>query len=288
MARAGLPVVTALTPPLCEGHHRPWRAKVNRPHALFVGDYNCGKSTIINALLRSPLVPTACEETTSVLTFIGPRAEPGVVLSALRGDSRIPLSKESFQAFRHGSVPPGSAEALFVEAGFSPFSQLVLVDSEGISSTANPELPALIAGRETPLVIVLVLDIEYWSARHSLNLLSRLAADHERLVLVANKADQVTAADLRRIRESASRRVQGAAARSLPFFSVSARLEASRGNPADEYRAGTKAAVREACDASFDGFRLALYEFEARYGARQTPPSPGIAFRRAQGASRRV
>jgi len=87
------------------------------------------------------------------------------------------------------------------------------------------------------------------------------------MVVVGNKADHLNADELRRIRDKAPIRLERYGVAPPPrFFAVSARLEAARGLPHNEYRRRVKQEVRELCDAAFDALRVALYEFEAQQG----------------------
>ena len=90
----------------------------------------------------------------------------------------------------------------------------------------------------------------------------------DRLYVVANKADHLNASDVERIQDKAVQRLEDYGITPAPrFFTVSARLEAARRAPRDEYRQRTKRRVRELCDAGFDALRVALYEFEAAHCA---------------------
>ncbi len=249
------------------------------PGAFFLGDFNVGKSALINALLRREALWAAREESHALPTFVGGSAQNEARYAALaRADSElIPQSHEEFlnsRSVAEEDAPPAYA-ALAARLPGTTFRNLVLVDTPGASSDSleSVRVPELSNGEAVLLVVV--TDIEYWSAKHTMDL---IAYHHKHfggaLIVAANKADHLNANEIRRICDRAGRRMaRYGIATPPPFLALSARLEAARGLPQSECRARVKREVRDLCDAGFDRLRVLLYEFE---GAHTPHTDPGF------------
>ncbi len=238
------------------------------PVAIIAGDYNVGKSLLLNALLRGNLLFTGREESRipPILIARAPVDEVRYAAWSMDEAEAAPKSHAQFLGLRGLDERPCAYDALAVLAPNTPFSRLVVVDTPGGSTEARESALWPDAALGAHAMVVLVTDIEYWPARHTM----RLIAEHQerfanRFVVAANMADQLNPDEIRRIRDKAARRMEAAGVCPAPdFFAVSARLELGRRNPEDEYRRRIKREVRDLCDAGFDALRVALYEFEAK------------------------
>ena len=244
-----------------------------RPCAFTVGDFNVGKSTLLNALLRRDVLHTSREEGRALPTFIGRNWESCDRYAALDSDGATvsPKTHEEFLRIRHERDRPATAKALTAGCATSPFNDLVLVDTAGMSSDncESVEIADLVH-QENALLLVIV-DIEYWAAKHTMDFVAFHQEQFgDRLYIVANKADHLNATDIERIQAKAVQRLEDYGITPAPrFLTVSARLESARRDNRDEYRTRTKKRVRELCDSGFDALRVALYEFEAAQAQRQ-------------------
>lgn len=246
------------------------------PSAFFVGDFNTGKSAIINALLRREAVPTTREESRSLPTFLGRSARKEAYFAALAGADAIePRTQEEFFAARQPIEGQPPCRALAGHYPAIPFRSLQLVDTGGISGEAHHDPRVLEVREPARALLVVVTDIEYWASKHNMALIARnLGVYGPNLLVVANKADHLNAADIRKVADKARLRMERHGVDPAPrFFTLSARLETARRDPFNEYRNRTKRDVRELCDAGFDAFRVALYEFEAAQAAGDATPN---------------
>ncbi len=238
------------------------------PVAIIAGDYNVGKSLLLNALLRDNLLFTGREESRIPPILIAPALVEETRYAAwnINAAEAAPKSHAQFLGLRGLDGTPCDYDALAALAPNMPFSRLVLVDTPGGSTEARESALWPDDARNAHAMIALVTDIEYWPARHTM----RLIAEHQEryashFIVVANMADHLNPEEIRRIRDKAARRMQTAGISPAPeFFAVSARLEMGRRNPEDEYRRRIQREVRDLCDAGFDALRVALYEFEAK------------------------
>jgi len=256
----------------------PGDQPANRPPCAFVvGDFNVGKSTLLNALLHREILHTSREEGRALPTFIGRNGDSCDRFAALSldGATVTPQTHDEFLRTRQEPGRAASAKALSVGCATSPFRELLLVDTSGMSSdTCESTEIAHLDGQESSLLLV-VTDIEYWASKHTMDFLAFHQEQFgDRLYLIANKADHLNASEIERIQAKAGQRMEDYGIDPAPrFFPLSARLEMTRRTPRDEYRCRTKARVRELCDSGFDALRVALYEFEASQSQREQPIS---------------
>ena len=238
------------------------------PAAVFVGDFNTGKTLLINALLRQNLLFISREESLTPPVFVARSDDAEMMYGARPGAGMTPVqqSHEQFLSSRQMNGLPCESDALAVLAPDMPFRHFILVDTPGASTEENkPAIPP-VAPALNNAIFVLTTTLEYWPARHTISLIKEYQVRFPgRFLVVANMADQVNANELRRVRDRARQRMERNGIHPAPpFFALSARLELARNAGDDEYRRRIKHEVRELCDAGFDAFRVALYEFEAR------------------------
>lgn len=248
------------------------------PCVFAVGDFNTGKSTLLNALLRQEVLPCSREEGRALPTFITRVTDSHDRFAALhRKDGGLtPRTHDEFLHVRKADEHSAQYKALAAGCVRSPFNNLVLVDTAGMSSdTCESVEIAGLANQEDALLLV-VTDIEYWAAKHTMDFIAYHQEQFgDSILVVANKADHLNAGEIERIEHKAVSRMEEYGIHPAPrFLTLSARLELFRREPRNEYRCRTKPRVRALCDAGFDALRLALYEFEAACCRRA--PRPGI------------
>lgn len=235
------------------------------PFAFFVGDFNTGKSTLINALLREAVLRTDRQESKALPTLVWRGGSSAPSFGALAQDNTFHRKSISqFHGLRQDESNAHGYSAAAVQAPACPFARLVLVDTAGTSSDSGlARAPEFEAPRNALMVVV--TDIEYWSSKHNLDLIANYQESFGgSLIVVANKADHLNMPEIDRVHRNAAHRMEEYGIHPAPrFFTLSARLEALRTDREDEYRKRTKPAVRAHCDASFDALRVALFEFEA-------------------------
>jgi GTP-binding protein EngB required for normal cell division len=245
----------------------PYGPPIQAPCAIFSGDFNTGKSSLINALLRREALPVAREESLSLPTLVG-RASGKEAAFAAWSTANSGVDRkthEEFLSIRRQANNAAGYEALAARFPHVPFNHLLLIDTAGIAGETRETLEVEGLEHRDHALFVVVTDIEYWSAKHTMEFI----AFHQDifgsdLLVVANKADHLNANEVRRISDKATGRMESFGIRPAPrFYTLSARLELARSEPFSEYRQRTKREVREQCDAGFDALRVALYEFEA-------------------------
>lgn len=249
------------------------------PYALFMGDFNVGKSSLINALLRKEALVVSRRETRAVTTYVsrGTSDEPFYGGWPGTAGGIETLGHEEYLGTRLDQNPR-SFTALSARLPDLPFSRLALVDTIGTSSEVKASVRLSALDDVKQALMIVVTDIEYWSAKHTMDfLLHHRGLMGEDLIVVANKADHLNASEIQRLCDKAAQRMENFGIRPAPrFLAVSARLEAARHQPHNEYRHRTKRDVRERCDAGMDALRVALYEFEARHAPGAQADALGV------------
>lgn len=108
---------------------------VNKPlNVCVVGEFSTGKSSLINALLGESLLPTACEETTALPTFIEYASELRIEL--INTDGVItPITQEQF--LNYTVVAPENALCSVLHYPATWLSDLTLIDLPGLGSQSQ-------------------------------------------------------------------------------------------------------------------------------------------------------
>jgi len=250
-------------------------AVIGGPHTVFVGDFNTGKSTVINALLKTDLIYTSRTESQSLPTFLCPGAGGSPAYWRVESEQELPVktTRKKWLSLRGAGPEAPKERALGVHLAAHPFNEMLIIDTPGLSSDGQEQIDLSDLGADNGVLLVLVTDIEYWNARHTIEMIARHTdAFPGRLLLLGNKADHLNVDEIMRIGDKAHQRMEKAGI-SLPppFLPVSARLELARHTTEDdEYRHRTKRPVRQYCDWGFDQFRVQLYEFERQHRCAAT------------------
>jgi GTP-binding protein EngB required for normal cell division len=175
------------------------RARQGRFYVALLGQFKRGKSTLVNALLDADVLPIGVAPVTSVITLVrwGATARATVFTRDALPTS-IPL--DTIPDYVTESGNPGNARGVSaVEVQWPAAllqSGLCLVDTPGVGSIVEAnarETHAFVPHIDAALV---VLGVDPPIAASELELLRAVTAERPPLVVVLNKADAVTAADL--------------------------------------------------------------------------------------------
>ncbi len=209
-----------LLPPLKElaekmlveiGDHRALLDRIAvKPHVLIVGEFNTGKSSLINSMLGEDILPTGVTPTTSLVTIL----EPGPFNVHVKPiGSKEPIKIEPGKAHTPGyGIPGGSFD-------WNAFAKL-LTDPENIDrielvTLSHPRVPAELTIIDTPgindiaksraeivygliptadIVIFMISALKPFSESERIFLEERLlASDLKKLIFVVNRMDEIEA-----------------------------------------------------------------------------------------------
>jgi hypothetical protein len=205
-----------------------------------VGQFKRGKSTVINALVGTPMLPTGVVPVTSVVTVVRHGARPSARVR-LAGRAWHEVDPATLAAYVAEAQNPQNEKGVEGVEVFVPSPLLAtgmcLVDTPGIGSvfaastqTTRDFVPHIDAG-------LVVLGADPPLAGDELALVEAVARQTDRLLFVLNKADRLSAAERAEARAFAERILRERLRRPVGrTFEVSA-TEALAGRPAPDWTA---------------------------------------------------
>ena len=202
------------------------RLSRGRLYVAAVGEFKRGKSTLLNALVGSLVLPTGALPLTNVITLLE-HGEPGLTVT-FRDGSTWDLPIDQLQSFVSEDLNPGNR--LQVRWALvrcpSPFLQggLVLVDTPGFESLHSSQTQE--AREYLPRIdlALFALSVDSPMSAREMALLKDLSSTVPEVILVLNKIDFLSRDELDRMIRYLSSAVERELSRPLPVFPVSARL----------------------------------------------------------------
>ena len=195
------------------------RLRDNRVRAVVLGEIKQGKSTLINAVLQRPALPTGVTPTTGAITTVRVGSQPGMWLVSATGE-RESLDDARFKALATGkeTADDDATLELVIEDGALPES-LELIDTPGMNDMAR--VRGAISRGELPRadVLVLVLDAtqllnraEMAFLRDAVAAVGGLDGSGARLCLVINRIDLVEESDRPKLVDYLNKEISSVAA----------------------------------------------------------------------------
>ena len=182
-----------------------------------MGEFNTGKSTLLNTFIGEELLPTDPLECTAVTTWVRWTDDDGydesrqALVIRTNGESEsMPLSQIS----RHITLDQDSWEAIerveitvpHTGDADEPPTGLVLVDTPGLNASRELEARSIHQLGMSHVTIV-VVPVDGIGRRTDTELIERALAITDRVMVVINKCDHKTAAEYERLREALHERV---------------------------------------------------------------------------------
>lgn len=189
---------------------------------VVLGEFNHGKSTAINALLQSEILPTGITPTTSVITHI------------MRGDGDVRLVKQDSvqeipkSEFGEHVTEDAADDLRYVEIEVdSPFlfDGLILVDTPGVNDISKQKVEITYGYVPRADVIVYVLDSTQALKRSEIQFIqSRLIKNqHDRVFFLLGKTDALSSDEVEEIVAHVRGKLDRIMGEDMPVFPVSAR-----------------------------------------------------------------
>jgi ribosome biogenesis GTPase A len=229
------------------------RLAAARLRVLVAGEAKRGKSTLINALLGRPVLPSGVTPLTAVATTVRYGEDPGAEVRFGDGhEEKYPLAALDDLVTERGN--PRNRRGIAAVTAFVDAPVLAggveLVDTPGTGSVYQWDTDAAHQALETMDAAVLVLTADPPVSASERELLAKVGDLSVRTFAVLNKADHLDAADLAEAAEF-TRRVLADAGHAGPVYPMSARAALDGGDPgfaafADDFAAYL--ASRGRCD----------------------------------------
>jgi hypothetical protein len=174
------------------------RAEEGRFLLAVVGQFKRGKSTVINALLGTPLLPTGVVPVTAVITILEYDTRVGARVEE-RGGGEVEVPVEAIADFvteeRNPANRRGAAAVIIRHPAGLLRQGIAIVDTPGLGSVF--ELSTAATHSFVPKIdaALVVLGADPPISGDELDLVERIASEVPDLLFVLNKSDLVSAAD---------------------------------------------------------------------------------------------
>jgi len=229
------------------------RVATQRFHIAVLGEFKRGKSTLVNALIGRPVLPTGAVPLTAVPTEIH-MGETATWVVHLDG-RRVQVAPEDIGTFvTEASNPSNERGVARVEVGVPEIfgaPGVVFVDTPGVASVHAHNTETAWGALADSDAAVLVLSADSPLSANEELLLTEVAGRRSTVFVVVNKSDHLSASELEEVDAFTTahiRRILGQPIR--PFFvSARAALDAAAGAAgAGDQHAGSFHALRDALE----------------------------------------
>ena len=168
-----------------------------RFHLVVVGEFNHGKTTLINALLGQPVLPTGVTPTTAIIHHIEYASFPYARITRASGVTE-PVPFESLRAWAVADAPEGQGgsgdEVRYLEVGYPAKlleDRIVLVDTPGVNdlSLQRADITYNYIPRSDAVLFLLDAGQLLKESERAFLFDKLLAKSRDKIVFVATKAD---------------------------------------------------------------------------------------------------
>ena len=180
---------------------------------MVLGEFNHGKSTVVNALLGDDVLPVGITPTTAVITHLVHWEEPigHVIKPPARARTMIPHRLRGDGARCKESGEEGD-EPEYVEIGYPNevlSNSLVLVDTPGVNDISRQKVEITYGYLPRADVIVYVLDATQVLKKSEVTFIRDrlLKANRDRIMFVLNKVDALSPEDMAEVEQYARDRL---------------------------------------------------------------------------------
>jgi len=205
------------------------RLETQQFHILVLGEFKRGKSTLVNALVGHPVVPTGVLPLTAVATEVHFGAEGSSVLHT--DGRRRAIEPGELATYVTEAANPGNrlgVERVEVAVGdVFPVPGVVVVDSPGIGSVHAHNTAQALAALERADAAIMVLAADNPLSAAEQSLLQRLGERRTTVFVVVNKADHLSGPELDEVRSFVAEHASAAIGHPVEPYLLSARAAAN-------------------------------------------------------------
>ncbi len=200
-----------------------WHAR--RFHALVVGEFKRGKSTLVNALIGEDLLPTGVPPVTAVLTRVRSGPERRALVRFRNGGQReIAIAEvRDFVDESRNAGNERNAARVDIEVPAGPPPGVVLVDVPGLGSVHQHNSETALAALPEADAALVVASVDPPVGEAELRLLSALRRHAARIEVVLNKIDYLDDEGRKAVLDFTRSALARAGFPEIPVWPVSAR-----------------------------------------------------------------
>ena len=180
---------------------------------VVLGEFNHGKSTVVNALLGADVLPVGITPTTAVITHLVYNDTPTVTVKPPQGGGEsYTIPYEGMEQAVKDSGAEGE-EPEFVEIGYPNEvlgHSLVLVDTPGVNDISRQKVEITYGYLPRADVILYVLDATQVLKKSEVTFIRDrlLRANRDRIIFVLNKIDALSEEDIAEVEQYARERLE--------------------------------------------------------------------------------
>ncbi|MBI4704826.1 MAG: dynamin family protein, partial [Deltaproteobacteria bacterium] len=190
-----------------------------------VGEFNAGKSTLINAWLAADVAPTGVTPTTACLHWVAWAPDAFTRVVARGQPDRIVAHADLKAALREIAEQGGAAERVYIYAPIERLRRMDLLDTPGLNAPEAAHAEQARAGIEEAHVAIWLLDATQALKETERQAIQAAARAGVPVQLVVNKSDRLAAGETERVLAHVEAELRGAGLRShRPVLALSSRL----------------------------------------------------------------
>lgn len=194
---------------------------------VVLGEFNHGKSTVVNALLGDDVLPVGITPTTAVITHLVYGDEPTVTIKPPHDEDSYEINYEKMETAVRESGEEGH-EPEYVEIAYPNdvlANSLVLVDTPGVNDISRQKVEITYGYVPRADVILYVLDATQVLKKSEVTFIRDrlLKANRDRIIFVLNKVDALSPEDVAEVEQYARERLE-ALIGPVELFAFSGRL----------------------------------------------------------------
>lgn len=180
------------------------RVATGQYHIAVLGDFKRGKSTLVNALIGRPVLPTGAVPLTTVATEVHFGSPPGAVV-VFEDGRRLPVEEGAVASYVSEDANPGNRLGVQrvqvgVPTGWAA-PGLVLVDTPGLASVHEHQTASARQALADSDGAVVVLSVDSPLSASEEQLLAELGTRRAPVFVAVNKCDHLAPSELAEVRQ---------------------------------------------------------------------------------------
>lgn len=172
------------------------RAAERPPRVAILGEFNAGKSTLVNAILGAEIAPTSVLPTTAVIHHVRYAVDPYARLSLSDGAERVVEPRALAGALREVAAGGQRATRVTIGLPFEPLRRVELIDTPGFNAPEAEHAAEAERALDEVDVALWLFDATQLGKASEVSRLRAVASAGVPLLCVANKRDRLAPADV--------------------------------------------------------------------------------------------